>query len=420
MENKEVEEQNEQKPQSAPPPPENLYKPEMLKRIMNQFENTEIAFARKSDVEMIKSFVLFRTMNSRTISRIGSTLTDIALTLSLPVGGLVKHTLFEQFCGGETLDECRKTMAELARYNVKSILDFSVEGKESEKSHDTAVEKILETLKEAKKDLNIPFIVFKPTGIARFKLLEKISRNAVLNREEQDEYARVRDRFEYICKSAHDAFIPVMIDAEESWIQPCIDDLATEMMERYNRRSCVVYNTFQMYRKGTLEFLRESYQRAERSGYFLGVKLVRGAYMEKERDRANEKRYPSPIHASKQDTDHDYNQALEFCMQHIDRIAFCAGTHNEESIARLILLMEHYQVKKKHAHIYFSQLYGMGDNISFNLAHDGYNVAKYVPYGPLSAVMPYLFRRADENASVMGIASREFLLIERELKRREI
>ncbi|NTV46465.1 MAG: proline dehydrogenase [Chlorobiales bacterium] len=387
---------------------------------MNQFENTEIAFAHKSDVEMIKSFVLFRTMNSRTISRIGSTLTDIALTLSLPIGGLVKHTLFEQFCGGETLDECRKTMAELARYNVKSILDYSAEGKESEKSHDTAVEKILETLKEAKKDLNIPFIVFKPTGIARFKLLEKVSRNAVLNREEQDEYARVRDRFEYICKSAHDAFIPVMIDAEESWIQPCIDDLATEMMERYNRRSCMVYNTFQMYRKGTLEFLRDSYRRAERSGYFLGVKLVRGAYMEKEHERASEKRYPSPIHATKQDTDHDYNQALEFCAQHIERIAFCAGTHNEESIARLILLMEHYQIKKKYSHVYFSQLYGMGDNISFNLAHDGYNVAKYVPYGPLSAVMPYLFRRADENASMMGNASREYCLIEKELKRRNI
>lgn len=386
---------------------------------MLSFDNTEVSFSGKSSQDLNRSYWLFRMVSNSSFVNIGKSLTTFAINTHLPIKGLIKATIFRQFCGGETIGECDKTIHELGKFNIGTILDYSVEGKETEHDFDACTTETLATISRAKGDSNIPFCVFKVTGLARFDLLEKVSAKYNLSSEEQKEYGRVQLRVNTICKAAYDAGKPLFIDAEESWIQQAIDDLANQMMVLYNKEKAVVYNTYQLYRKDRYGYLRHSSDMAKQGGYYLGAKLVRGAYMEKERKRAAEKGYPSPIQDTKTDTDRDYDAALEFCLDHIDRIAICAGTHNESSSMKLAELMREKSIPPSDRHIYFSQLLGMSDHISYNLANAGYNVAKYVPYGPVKEVLPYLIRRAQENTSVKGQTGRELSLIIREKERRK-
>ncbi len=388
--------------------------------IMMIFDNTEVAFEHKSDFDLNGSYLLFRMMNNVVISKLGTALTDMAFQMMLPVDFFVKYTLFRQFCGGETLQECEETVEDLANYNIQSILDYSSEGMMGEQGLDRAASSILETLEYAKSNESVPFIVFKPSGIIRFELLEWLSTEQELNASQQAEYHRAKRRFKLICKSAHDADIPVMVDAEESWIQPAIDKLTKEMMAEFNTKKCIVYGSYQMYLSGRLDVLKADDQEAKKEGYYLGVKLVRGAYMTKENKRAEERGYVSPIQPSKEETDKAFDKALDFCTMHFERIALCAGTHNEQSVARLVELIQLNQIPIDHPHVIISQLYGMGDHISYNMAKLGFQVAKYVPYGPVKAVMPYLLRRAEENASLMGHVSRELRLLDTEMTRRNL
>ncbi len=386
---------------------------------MVSFDNTEIAFSGKSDADLRRSYWLFRMIGSPAFVKMGKGLTTFAIKTHLPIKGIIKATIFRQFVGGETIDECARTVKALGKYGIGTILDYSVEGKESEEDFDRCAEETIATVERAKNDPHIPFCVFKVTGLARFALLEKVSAGEQLSEAEKEEFARVERRVERISAVAHSYAKPLFIDAEESWIQQAIDDLADAMMARFNTKKAIVYNTFQLYRKDRLPFLQSSLAKAEQGGYFLGAKLVRGAYMEKERERAAKMGYPSPIQDSKENSDRDYDNALRFCIDHIDRIAVCAGTHNESSSLLLVKLMAEKKIPHDHPHVYFSQLLGMSDHISFNLSADKYNVAKYVPYGPVKEVLPYLIRRAQENTSVKGQTGRELSLIIKEKKRRK-
>jgi proline dehydrogenase len=383
------------------------------------FDNTAIAFDYRSNKELKWAQFLFKSMGSPTLTSIGMKVTDVALKLRLPVNGLIKSTIFKQFCGGETMEEAAKTAAMLQKYKIGVILDYGVEGKEGEEEFDKAVPEFIRAIQYAASQENIPFISVKVTGFARFALLEKIHAGEHLTNSEQKEWERVYERINKICSAAKQSGVMVLIDAEESWIQQPVDDLTDAMMEAYNKDKVVVFNTFQMYRHDRLDFLKKSFTSAEEKGYLLGAKLVRGAYMEKERKRAEEKGYPSPIQPNKQSTDNDYNAALSFCLQHLDRLAVFVGTHNEYSCMLAAKYLDEHSIPHNHAHVYFSQLYGMSDNISFNLAHSNYNVAKYLPYGPVKDVMPYLMRRAQENTSVAGQTGRELTLINKELARRK-
>ncbi len=367
---------------------------------------------------------------------VGKWLTEIALALYIPIKWLIKPTIFKHFCGGETVKESREKMAELAKSNLKSVLDYSAEGKHSETDFDNCAKEIIDIIQEASKNTNIGFSVFKPTGVARFALLEKISTHLLDNGQvvmqgsnnskyanglselELKEFTRAQERFNRICKASFEAGVPVFVDAEESWIQKVVDELVKDMMNIYNREKPIVYNTFQLYRTDRVSYLKECYALAEKENYFLGAKLVRGAYMEKERARAIEKGYDSPINKTKDATDLNYDSALEFCMSHLDRVAFCCASHNEKSTMLVVKKMEEAALPKNHSRIYFSQLLGMSDHISFNLASAGYNVSKYVPYGPIRDVLPYLIRRAQENTSVKGQTGRELGLIKKERQRR--
>ncbi len=387
---------------------------------MLSFNNTEIAFSGKTKKDLNRSYWLFKMVSNPAFVSIGKSLTTFAINMHLPIKGMIKATIFKQFCGGENIEECDKAIQELGKFNIGTILDYSVEGKETEKDFDACATETIATVAKAKNDTHIPFCVFKVTGLARFEILEKVTSKQALTTEEQKEFERIQHRVNSICKAAHDAGIPIFIDAEESWIQTAIDDLANEMMRLYNIQKPIVYNTFQLYRKDRLAFLKKSLELANTGNYFLGAKLVRGAYMEKERARAIEKNYPSPIQDTKEHTDKDYDAALLFCSENISKIAICAGTHNENSSMKLAELMKEKNINSDHPNIYFSQLLGMSDHISFNLANAGYNVAKYVPYGPVNEVLPYLIRRAQENTSVKGQTGRELSLIMKEKERRKL
>lgn len=386
---------------------------------MLSFNNTEIAFSGKTNNDLNRSYWLFKMVSSPSFVNVGKSLTTFAINLHLPIKGIIKATIFKQFCGGETITECGRTVDELGRFKIGTILDYSVEGKETEADFDACTAETIATIKKAKGNTNIPFSVFKVTGLARFSLLEKVTAGKTLSTEEALEFERIKARVNSICKTAFEAGVPIFIDAEESWIQQAIDDLANEMMANYNLKSAIVYNTYQLYRKDRLAYLKQSFEIAKQKNYFFGAKLVRGAYMEKERARAIEIGYPSPIQDTKENTDNDYNSAVLFCVDNIDRIAFCAGTHNENSSMMLADLMKKKSIDAKNKHIYFSQLLGMSDHISFNLSNEGYNVAKYVPYGPVNEVLPYLIRRAQENTSVKGQTGRELSLIIKEKERRK-
>ncbi len=383
---------------------------------MISFDNTENAFKAKSDSELKRSYFLFKLISNRFLVKYGAGFAPLALNLGFK--GLIKNTIFKQFVGGENIEDCSKTIAQLGKYNIGTILDYSVEGKESEEDFDHCLNETLETIHKAKNDINIPFCVFKVTGLARFDLLVKVSANQKLSEAETTEWQKVKDRVSKICKTASESKQAIFIDAEESWIQPAIDGLANDNMALYNRTRAIVYNTYQFYRHDRLAYLKQSIENGKANGFHVGAKLVRGAYMEKERKRAAEMGYPSPIQDNKENADKDYNSALKLCVENVNVIGLCAGTHNEKSSMLLLELMEQNKILPSDKRIFFSQLIGMSDHISYNLSLNGYNVAKYVPYGPVKDVLPYLIRRAQENTSVKGQTGRELNLIIREKKRR--
>jgi proline dehydrogenase len=382
------------------------------------FRDLETAFADKSTAELKEKYRLFQMMNSPLLNAVGTGAARFALGLGLPVEGMIKRTIYRQFCGGETIEESQATIEKLAGSGIGTILDYSVEGKSREEDFEQAKDEIIGTIHRARNDEAIPFAVFKMSGIAPLGTLERMSAKKKLDAKSQMKCEAIHNRVSEICSLAHKIGQPVMIDAEESWIQDAIDRLATEMMEKYNGQRAIVFNTVQLYRHDRLQFLRESRKRAQKDGYVLGMKLVRGAYMEKERDRAAEMGYASPIQPDKEATDADYDAAVDYCVERLDSIAFVAGTHNEGSTYRLAKRMHDEGIAKNHPHIHFSQLYGMSDNLSYVLAKNGYNVSKYVPYGPVKDSVPYLIRRAEENTSVAGQVNRELGFIRQELKRR--
>ncbi len=382
------------------------------------FENLEVAFASKSDAELKKMHLVFSLLNNKTLSDIGIALTHVALKLKFPIKWIMKQTMFGHFCGGETIKESIKACESLAKYGIEAILDYSVEGKGDEESFERTTEEIRQTMIESEKTDYMPFGVIKVTGLGDYHHLIKIQAGEKLNQEEQEAYQRTKNRVDLLCKTAHDLGLKILIDAEESWFQDAVDDLAYEAMKKYNQERCVVYNTYQMYRHDMLGRLKKAAEVAKQKGYLLGAKLVRGAYMEKEGERAEKLGYPSPIQPSKAATDRDYNLGVEFCIE--NKIHLMSGSHNENSNLLVADLINKYGVDPNSDQVFFAQLYGMSDNISFNLANAGYRVVKYVPYGPVEKVMPYLTRRAAENSSIAGQSSREFELIKREMKRRKI
>jgi proline dehydrogenase len=384
------------------------------------FENTEIAFRHASNADLKRAYWLFRIINLNFLVKIGPPITNFAFKIGLPIKSLVKSTIFNHFCGGETIEECTPTIRNLQSGKVGTILDYSVEGENEEAVFDETRDQIIATIKRAKGDAAIPLTVFKITGVGSFELLVKADAGLQFSPSEETIWQKIFDRVDTICHTAFELNVPVMIDAEETWIQRTIDLLAMNMMRQYNQKKVIVYNTYQLYRHDKLASLKADFKDAAEEGFLLGAKLVRGAYMEKENKRAAEKGYPTLIQPDKTATDRDYNLALRFCMEHIDRIAFVAGTHNEQSCMLLADLLTEHQINPNHPHVYFSQLLGMSDNLSFNLSNAGYNVAKYVPFGPVKAVLPYLFRRAQENTAIAGQTSRELGLISKEKSRRKI
>ncbi len=387
---------------------------------MLNFDNTEVAFANLSNAQLRRAYFVFKLISISWLNNLATTLLSLALMLRLPVKGIIRATVFGQFCGGESIEDCETRIQSLAAFNVKTILDYSVEGKQDDEDFDSCLGKAVASIERAKLDQNVPFCVIKLTGLIPFDLLKKVSAKETLNEEENTIFLKGRNRVDIICQKAFNSGIPLMIDAEESWIQDAIDDIALLMMVRYNQEKALVYNTAQMYRHDRLHYIKMLYAQSIEEGFYVGLKIVRGAYMEKERERAEKMGYPSPIQKDKKATDLDYNKALDFCIEYNKRIALCAGTHNEKSSAYLVDLMQKNGIEKGSPTVYFSQLLGMSDHISYNLSQLGYNVAKYVPYGPIKEVMPYLIRRAEENTSVSGQTGRELGLISKEMSRRKL
>ncbi len=391
------------------------------KKSLVDFSNTEIAFSSKTNGELKKMAWLFRMMNQKWLVDVGSQLGLVAVRWHLPFAAtIVKKTIFEQFVGGTTLLECQPTINKLYTSNIQSILDYGAEAKSSEQDFNYTMNETIRAIEFGATNASVPVVSCKITGLARFELLERIQNKESLDKEAEIEYQNVLKRLDAICYSASEKGVAVFFDAEESWIQDTIDDLVNMMMKRYNKGNVFVYNTFQMYRHDRLAFLKQSFEKAKKEDYLLGAKLVRGAYMDKERARAAEKNYPSPIQADKAATDRDYNAAVVFCVEHYEKIASANATHNMESCLLQANLIAQRNLPKDHPHLNFCQLYGMSDQISFNLANAGYNVAKYVPYGSVREVVPYLVRRAQENSSVTGDMGRELGMVMTEMKRRKL
>ena len=384
------------------------------------FNNTDVAFALKTDTELERAYFLFKMIANEPLVKIGTAVTNFALKAHLPVEGLIRATVFDHFCGGINEEDCLSVVDKMFTKGVSSVLDYSVEGKEEEDQFEAALKMTLKTVEFAKEKIAIPFAVFKPTGLGRFDLYTKIGERKPLTIEEQNEWNRVVARFDLICKTAHAKNVALLIDGEESWMQDAADDLVTEMMRKYNKEKAIVFNTLQLYRWDRLDYLKKLHDLARTEGFFIGMKLVRGAYMEKENKRAQENGYPTPICGSKEATDANYDNTMIYMMDHLDRMSIFVGTHNELSSYKAIELIKSKGFSKNDNRIWFGQLYGMSDNISYNLAEHGYNVAKYLPFGPVRDVMPYLIRRAEENTSVAGQTSRELNLLKTERARRKI
>lgn len=384
------------------------------------FENTATAFSLKTDSELERAYFLFKMIANEPLVKMGTLMTNFAIKAKLPVEGLIRATVFDHFCGGVNEEDCLPVVDRMWEKKVCSVLDYSVEGKEEEDPFDNATRIILKILDFVKEKEAIPFAVFKPTGFGRFALYQKISEQKELSDTEKAEWQRVVRRFDQVCKKAYDLDVALLIDGEESWMQDAADDLVEEMMQKYNKEKAVVFNTLQMYRWDRLPYLKELQKRAQEKGFKIGVKVVRGAYMEKENERAKEKGYPTPICESKLATDINFDETVAYIIENLDIISIFSGTHNEESCYKLIELMDKNGIAKNNNGVWFGQLYGMSDHISFNLAANGYNVAKYLPFGPVRDVMPYLIRRAEENTSVAGQTTRELSLLKKERKRRKI
>ena len=384
------------------------------------FDNTEVAFALKSSRELERASFLFQLIGNQSLVKIGTALANFALKVHLPVEGLIRSTVFDHFCGGVNEIDCLRVVDKMYTKGVSSVLDYSVEGKEDETQFDAALTMTLKTIEFAKEREAIPFAVFKPTGFGRLRLYEKVGEQSDLSSAEQEEWKRVINRFDLACKSAYEKDVLLLIDAEESWMQDAADAIVTDMMRKYNKQKAIVFNTLQMYRWDRLAYLKQLHKQAQTEDFYIGMKLVRGAYMEKENERAAERGLKSSICISKEATDLNYNAAVAYMIENIDKMAVFAGTHNEESSYMLMQLMEENGISKNDHRIFFGQLLGMSDNISFNLAASNYNVAKYLPFGPVSDVLPYLIRRAEENTSVAGQTSRELTLIKREKERRKL
>ena len=383
------------------------------------FNNTDVAFSLKSNSELERAYFLFKMIGNQPLVKIGTALTNLAIKAHLPVEGLIRATVFDHFCGGVNEVDCLTVVDKMYTKGVSSVLDYSVEGKEEEDQFDAALRMTLKTIDFAKEKEAIPFAVFKPTGFGRLDLYEKVGSKIELTESEKAEWNRVEARFDKVCSEAYQKNVPLLIDAEESWMQDAADDLVAQMMLKYNKQKAIVFNTLQMYRWDRLDYLKKLHQQAIEDGFYIGMKVVRGAYMEKENLRAIEKGYPTPICVSKEATDLNYDAAIHYMVENIDRMAIFAGTHNELSSYKLMEYMQDLNIEKKDARIWFGQLYGMSDNISYNLSANGYNNAKYLPFGPVRDVMPYLIRRAEENTSVAGQTSRELKLITSERNRRK-
>jgi len=384
------------------------------------FENTERAFCLKSDSQLERAYFLFKMISKEPLVRIGTAVTKFALNASLPVEGLIRSTVFDHFCGGVNEDDCLPVVDKLYSRGVSSVLDYSVEGKEEEAQFDACLDKVMELTDFAEEKSAMPISVFKPTGLGRFELWQKVSENALLSEEEQAEWDRVVDRFDRICAQGKEKDVAVLIDAEESWMQAAADRLVAQMMAKYNTEKAIVYNTLQCYRWDRLDYLKELHREARAKRFKIGVKIVRGAYMEKENHRAETLGYPTPICKSKAVTDENFNTVLRYIFDYLDDVSVFLGTHNESSCYLAMDIMAEKQIQKSDFRVWFGQLYGMSDHISFNLGHEGYNVAKYIPFGPVKDVMPYLIRRAEENTSVAGQTNRELELLKKEKKRRKL
>jgi proline dehydrogenase len=384
------------------------------------FNNTEKAFSLKSNSELNRAHFLFQMIGKPSLVKIGTSLTNFALKFHLPVEGIIRKTVFDHFCGGVSEQDCLQVVAKMYTKGVSSVLDYSVEGKEEEAQFDACLKMTLKTIDFAKENKAIPFAVFKPTGLGRIDLYEKVGEKATLSTEEQDEWNRVVARFEKICQYAYDCDVQILVDGEETWMQDAADEVVERMMEKFNTKKAIIFNTLQLYRWDRVPYLKALHLRAKEKGFHIGMKLVRGAYMEKEAKHAEEKGYKNPICESKQATDINFNEGLNYMLDNINEMAVFAGTHNEESSYLLMNLMQEKGISNDDSRIWFGQLYGMSDNISYNLAANNYNVAKYLPFGPVRDVMPYLIRRAQENTSVAGQTGRELTLIISERNRRKL
>ncbi|WP_298369071.1 proline dehydrogenase family protein [uncultured Lutibacter sp.] len=386
----------------------------------NLFENTEVAFEIKTNSELDRAYYLFEMIKREPLVKIGTAVTKFALKTHLPVEGIIRATVFDHFCGGVTEQDCMPTIDKMYTKKVHSVLDYSAEGKEDEVQFDLTMQKTLGNIKFGKELDSVPFAVFKPSGFGKLEIYRKITENEPLSAHEEVEWRRVKERYEIVCKAAYEMDVPLLIDAEETWMQDAADDLIEEMMKKYNKQKVVIFGTLQLYRWDRLDYLKKLHKRAKDQGFKIGMKLVRGAYMEKERERAEEMGYKDPICENKAATDKMFNDVLKYMFENIDDMAIFAGTHNEDSSYLLMDLLAKSNIKKEDRRVWFGQLYGMSDHISYNLANNNYNVAKYLPYGPVRDVMPYLIRRAEENTSVAGQTSRELRLLKEERERRKI
>lgn len=386
----------------------------------NLFSDTKEAFSLKSNFELNRAFFLFKIIGNSTFVKLSTSLTNFALKFHLPVTPIIKATVFDHFCGGVSEEDCIPVINKMFIKNVYSVLDFSTEGFNSEKEFDDCLRKKISIIEFAKNRKEIPFAVFKPTCLGSKDLFKKVSKFEKLNELENDSWNRVIQRFDKVCCKAFKQNIKILIDAEEVEVQNAIDELAIKMMRKYNLSSPIVYNTVQMYRKDRLSYLGELISNQLNDGVIFGLKLVRGAYMEKERNLAVSMNVESPICDSKDDTDKNFNSGLDFVFNNLNRISFVCASHNEDSILKVMNMMESKKLKSNDNKIWFGQLYGMSDNISFNLASKNYNTFKILPFGSVKNLMPYLIRRAEENTSVQGQTGRELQLILKERKRRAL
>ncbi len=389
-----------------------------MKKIVD-FNDTKTAFELKSNKELRRAFYLFKLISYPFLVTLGKALVFLSIKLRLPVDFIIKNTVFDHFCAGINDVDSVRVVDSLASRNVSSYLHYSVEAAQSNADYDQCLESTLKTIDISKNNLNLPFVVFKPTGYGSTDLLEKKSKSIPFSLIEKKEWNRMVNRFRMTFEKAKSINIKVFVDAEESWIQPAIDEIVEEFMIEYNKKDVLIFNTVQMYRKGRLEYLKNLKNKATKSNFKIGIKLVRGAYMEKERLRARRMNYQSPICNSKEDTDNQYNKGVEFMFDNIDLFSIFLGSHNEQSVLNAILLADKMAISKNNQNLYFGQLFGMSDNLTFTLAKNGYNSVKYLPYGPVKDVVPFLIRRAEENTSVSGQTNRELELIKSEVKRRK-